>query len=447
MYAHICNLCIDVMRVSMCIDIFVHAYECVHVKCIRIHAHTHMAGASEEIIGRWLAKEPTRRANIILATKVMGYSGLSDTAGNRKVTLGTGGKILENGKPQGAKARLDRESILEACEASLKRLQTDYIDVYQLHWPDRYAPTFGALCYDPKKERAATPFAETVAAIKELIDSGKIKYWGLSNESTFGVCELIKAADASGCPRPVSIQNQFSLLYRPFEGELAEACAPSHYDIGLLPWTPLGGGMLTDKYIGSDGKVLKQEDFPKDARFGKYVNWMVRMKQGTPLSPSYSHTDTLTHVRMHTCTHAHAAHMRMCARTHTHTRSVTHTHIHLHIHTCSLTQNPCRLPYSHFCSFCLSRSLTNSLSRSLALSLSHSLPSLSLSRSPTLSPLSRRPRKNSCGGIRANRQGSRFCPVLLFLFPAKHSNITRLFLRKRDPSYLCWKKKNQGCLL
>jgi len=83
-----------------------------------------------------------------------------------------------------------------------------------------------------------------------------------------------------GCPRPVSIQNQFSLLYRPFEGELAEACAPSHYDIGLLPWTPLGGGMLTDKYIGSDGKVLKQEDFPKDARFGKYVNWMVRMKQG-----------------------------------------------------------------------------------------------------------------------------------------------------------------------
>ena len=414
------------MRVSICIDVFVYAYECVHVTCIRIHAHTHMAGASEEIIGRWLAKEPTRRANIILATKVMGYSGLSDTAGNRKVTLGTGGKILENGKPQGAKARLDRESILEACEASLKRLQTDYIDVYQLHWPDRYAPTFGALCYDPRKERAATPFAETVAAIKELIDSGKIKYWGLSNESTFGVCELIKAADALGCPRPVSIQNQFSLLYRPFEGELAEACAPSHYDIGLLPWTPLGGGMLTDKYIGSDGKVLKQEDFPKDARFGKYVNWMVRMKQGTPLSLSYSHTDTLTHVRMHTCTHAHAAHMHMCARTHTHAHAVSHAHTYTYTHTCSLTQ--CSLSVIPMPSYLLPLLLF------LALLLSYSF-ALSLSRSPTLplSPLSRRPRQNSCGGIRANRQGSRFCPVLLFLFPTKHSNITRLFLRKRDP--------------
>ena len=105
------------------------------------------------------------------------------------------------------------------------------------------------MCYDPCKERATVPFAETAAAIKQLIDQGKIKYWGVSNESTFGVCELVKAADAIGCPRPVSIQNQFSLLYRPFEGELAEACAPSHYDIGLLPWTPLGGGMLRSENV------------------------------------------------------------------------------------------------------------------------------------------------------------------------------------------------------
>jgi len=235
-------------------------------------------GASEEIIGRWFAADPSRRSQVVLATKVMGYSPLSDTAGNRKVTLGAC-DVGSTGRPKIA-ARLDQESILEACEASLKRLQTDYIDLYQLHWPDRYAPTFGALCYDPSKERAAVPFAETVAAIKQLIDQGKIKYWGVSNESTFGVCELVKAADAIGCPRPVSIQNQFSLLYRPFEGELAEACAPAHYNIALLPWTPLGGGMLSEKYLGQDGKLLPESDFPKEARFGKYTNWMVRMKQG-----------------------------------------------------------------------------------------------------------------------------------------------------------------------
>lgn len=93
-------------------------------------------------------------------------------------------------------------------------------------------------------------------------------------------CLSVKAADALGCPRPVSIQNQFSLLYRPFEGQLAEACAPSHYDISLLPWTPLGGGMLSEKYIAADGKVLPENKFPKDSRFGMYASWMVRMKQG-----------------------------------------------------------------------------------------------------------------------------------------------------------------------
>ena len=146
-------------------------------------------GASEEIIGRWLAADPERRAKIVLATKVMGYSSSSETAGNRKITLGTGGEKGDNGRPKGAEGRLDKASILEACDASLKRLQTDYIDLYQLHWPDRYAPTFGALCYDPTKERDSVPFSETVAAIKELIDSGKIKYWGVSNESTFGIYE------------------------------------------------------------------------------------------------------------------------------------------------------------------------------------------------------------------------------------------------------------------
>ena len=153
-----------------------------------------------------------------------------------------------------------------ACDASLRRLRTDYIDLYQLHWPDRYAPNFGQSVYDPKQERDAVPIKETVAALGELIAAGKIRHYGLSNETTYGVCEFVRAADELGVPRPVSIQNSFCLLHRTFETELAEACAPSHYNIGLLPWTPLAGGALSGKYL--HGKR------PAEGRLVKYPNFM-----------------------------------------------------------------------------------------------------------------------------------------------------------------------------
>jgi len=92
---------------------------------------------------------------------------------------------------------------------------------------------------------------ETVGALKALIDEGKIKHYGLSNETTFGVCEFCRIADSLGAPRPISIQNSFSLVHRSFEDHLAEACCPRHYDIGLLPWSPLAGGALTGKYLGA----------------------------------------------------------------------------------------------------------------------------------------------------------------------------------------------------
>ena len=99
-------------------------------------------------------------------------------------------------------ARLDRESILSACDASLRRLKTDYIDVYQLHWPDRYIPLFGSCEYDRRKERdgkfAPVAFEETVLALKELLDAGKIKSYGLSNETSYGVCEFVRVADKLG---------------------------------------------------------------------------------------------------------------------------------------------------------------------------------------------------------------------------------------------------------
>ena len=215
-------------------------------------------GTTEEYIGTWIEKNPALRSEIVLATKVAGYNPGSETGGNRFVPP----------KPK-ADCRLDRESVLMACDASLRRLRTDYIDLYQLHWPDRYAPNFGQSVYDPKQERDAVPIKETVAALGELIAAGKIRHYGLSNETTYGVCEFVRAADELGVPRPVSIQHSFCLLHRTFETELAEACAPSHYDIGLLPWTPLAGGALSGKYLDM-GKA------PKDGRLVKYKNFMQR---------------------------------------------------------------------------------------------------------------------------------------------------------------------------
>ena len=215
-------------------------------------------GVTEEYIGTWLAKNPTLRKDVILATKVSGFNPQSETGGNRYVPP----------KPK-ADCRLDRESIHLACDASLRRLQTDYVDLYQLHWPDRYCPAFGNNVYDASKERPdSVPIEETVAALGELIAAGKIKHYGLSNETTFGVCEFVRVADKLGVQRPATIQNSFCLLHRSFETELAEACAPSNFNVGLLPWTPLAGGALSGKYL----KGAR----PADARLTKYSKFMQR---------------------------------------------------------------------------------------------------------------------------------------------------------------------------
>jgi len=219
-------------------------------------------GRTEEIIGTWLEKNPDMRSKVIIATKVSGFNPSSETVGNRTVPPGPP-----------ADGRLDAESIITACDASLRRLKTDYIDLYQLHWPDRYAPGFGTTAYNPAKERNAVPIEETVGALKQLIDAGKIKHYGLSNETTYGVCEFCRVADKLGAPRPISIQNSFCLIHRSFETELAEACAPSHFNIGLLPWTPLAGGALTGKYLNGER--------PEGARFTTYPKFMDRYQSDT----------------------------------------------------------------------------------------------------------------------------------------------------------------------
>ena len=217
------------------------------------------AGRTEEILGTWLAANPEWREKVVVATKICGYSPNSDVAAART-----------SAAPEGPKpdARLDRASVRAACEASLRRLQTSHIDLYQLHWPDRYVPTFGSTVYDFERERDSVPIEETAAAIKELLDEGKIRAYGLSNETPHGVCAWARAAEKLGMPPPATIQNAYSLLARDFEGALAEACSPRYHNVGLLPWSVLAGGLLSGKYARGTASG--------SARFVKYDDYMKR---------------------------------------------------------------------------------------------------------------------------------------------------------------------------
>lgn len=230
---------------------------------VPVQAPGYISGRVEEFIGSYLAKHPDIRPKLIIATKIIGYSPKCITVVQRDSCKDWGDELPT--------ARLDAKSVRMACEASLRRLQTDYIDLYQLHWPDRYVPLFGTRTYDPKREREAVPIRETLLALKELLDEGKIRAYGLSNETTFGVCEFVRLADALGMPRPASIQNPFCLLDRQFEGELAEACAPRNFNIGLLPWSILAGGTLTGKYHSKlDDNFDPVENSLNGVRFVRY---------------------------------------------------------------------------------------------------------------------------------------------------------------------------------
>lgn len=229
----------------------------------------HVPGRSEQYLGTYLAAHPGLRERLVIATKILGYAPSSRIAANRDPARPADAPL-----PDG---RLDRASVLAACDASLRRLQTPYIDLYQLHWPDRYVPIFGARAYDPARERDAVPVRETLGALQELLRAGKIRAYGLSNESTFGVCEFVRVADELGMPRPASIQNAFCLLNRQFEGDLAEACAPRNFNLGLLPWSVLAGGVLTGKYNGKlDGNFDPVDDSLTGARFVKYKKFQGR---------------------------------------------------------------------------------------------------------------------------------------------------------------------------
>ena len=184
-------------------------------------------GATEAIIGDWFDARG-QRDKVVLATKVTGP--------------GSRFPYIRDGKP-----RLDRRNILAAVETSLKRLKTDYIDLYQLHWPDRGVAAFGRLDYSHDPAAEETPIEDTLRALEEVVHTGKVRHIGVSNETPWGVMRYLALAEAGLGPRIVSIQNPYSFLNRSFEVRLAEIALRE--DCGLLAYAPLAAGTLTGKYL------------------------------------------------------------------------------------------------------------------------------------------------------------------------------------------------------
>ena len=202
-------------------------------------------GATETIIGNWFAKSPGAREKLVVASKVAGPS--------------RGMDWVREGKG------MTPADIARSCDASLKRLKTDVIDLYQIHWPERHVPAFGAIYYDPAKETTSTPMLEQLEALGKLVDAGKVRAIGVSNETPYGVHEFVRLAEAHGLPRIASIQNVYSLLSRAYENGLDETC--HRLDVSLLAYSPLAFGLLTGKY---DQSGLTGPEAPPDARIARY---------------------------------------------------------------------------------------------------------------------------------------------------------------------------------
>ncbi len=192
-----------------------------------VPARAETQGSTERYIGEWLQHQ--QRDQLIIATKIAGP--------------GRPWNWIRNGS-----LSITRDNVKQAVADSLKRLKTDYIDLYQIHWPDRYVPQFGAVSYDPSRERPTVPIAEQLEALGEQVQAGLIRYIGLSNETPWGVSEFCHVAEQLGLPKVVSIQNAYNLLNRVFEVGLAEVCRQEQ--VGLLAYSPLGFGVLTGKYLG-----------------------------------------------------------------------------------------------------------------------------------------------------------------------------------------------------
>ncbi len=204
-------------------------------------------GRTEKHLGTWLARQ--KRDRLIIATKVAG-------PGRRD--------WIRNGRTD-----LTPDVISDAVDTSLERLRTDYIDLYQIHWPQRNVPNFGATEFDPAREKDGPSIHEQVSGMAAMIESKKIRHYGLSNETAWGVCEFRRAARELGVPGPVTIQNSYSLLSRNVDNDLAETLFREN--MSLLAYSPLAAGILSGKYMG--GKK------PERARFTLFDSLGLRFRK------------------------------------------------------------------------------------------------------------------------------------------------------------------------
>ncbi len=202
-------------------------------------------GATETIIGNWLQQRPGARQRLLLATKAAGPS--------------RGMDWIRQGRPE-----MFAQDIIDSCDASLKRLKTDVIDLYQLHWPARNVPTFGNPYFDPAKERQTASIEEQLQAFATLIRQGKVRAIGLSNESPWGVAEFVRLAELHGLPRIATVQNAFNLINRAPENGLDEVMF--RCEVSLLAYSPLAFGLLSGKYDAS-GFIAAAEPQARMARF------------------------------------------------------------------------------------------------------------------------------------------------------------------------------------
>ena len=203
-------------------------------------------GSTETILGNWLGRRG--RDGLIIASKVAG-------PGRRD--------WIRNGRTD-----LTRDVIAEAVETSLARLQIDCIDLYQIHWPQRNVPNFGATAFDPAKERNGPSIREQVEGMAALIAAGKIRHYGLSNETAWGVCEFRRVARELGLPGPVTLQNSYSLVSRNVDNDLAETLFRER--MSLLAYSPLAAGLLSGKYL---------EGSPPKARFTLFEGLGMRFRK------------------------------------------------------------------------------------------------------------------------------------------------------------------------
>lgn len=206
-----------------------------------------LQGLTETIIGNWMSQRGNRD-QVVVATKVAGP-----------------GEMVKFIRPD---MHFDRKNIRAALTSSLQRLQTDYIDLYQLHWPDRVTNYFGQLGYKHAPEADGTPILETLQVLKELVDEGLVRHVGLSNETAWGTMKFLGYAEQLGLPKVVSVQNPYNLLNRSAEVGLAEVL--QREAVSLLPYSPLAFGTLSGKYLqGNKPAGARLTLFPE---YGRYFN-------------------------------------------------------------------------------------------------------------------------------------------------------------------------------